>query len=68
MKTSHETLCWHCQKAAGRCSWSKNFTPIEGWTAEPTRVKVNKSSRYVTELDSFDVYECPEFELMERLK
>lgn len=68
MKKTHETLCWRCQKAGGKCSWSSRFKPVEGWEAKPTKVKVNKSSKYANELDSFDVYECPEFELLERLK
>lgn len=45
----HDTLCWGCEKASGRCSWSKKFVPVEGWKAIPTT-------------KSFDVYECPEFE------
>lgn len=57
----HSTLCWECEKACGRCSWSKSFTPVEGWKATPTKVRADQQSRnqYV---DSFDVYECPEFE------
>lgn len=68
MKKEHETLCWTCKKATGGCSWSKSFTPIEGWKAIPTKVKINDRSRRGDETDSFDIYECPEFELMERLK
>ena len=59
----HMTLCWDCEKAFGRCSWSKDFVPVENWNAEPTKVWNGKD--YV---ESFDVYECPEFELRERLK
>ena len=59
----HDTLCWDCKKNAGRCSWSKNFTPIKGWKAIPTKIKSDAK-----ETDSYDVYECPEFELIERLK
>jgi hypothetical protein len=68
MKKEHETLCWRCQKAGGKCSWSKSFIPIEGWKAIPTKLKINDRSRRDGETDSFDIYECPEFELMERLK
>lgn len=34
-----ETLCWTCQNACGGCSWSKSFTPVEGWDAKPTKHK-----------------------------
>ena len=65
-KPKHDTLCWGCEKAGGKCSWSKNFTPVEGWKAVPTKVfqytsgEKGKQYRYYT--DSYDVYECPEFE------
>lgn len=59
--TKDSTLCWDCEKACGRCSWSKSFTPVEGWNAKPTKVRADKYS--VNQLiDSFIVYECPEFE------
>lgn len=62
----HDTLCWQCEKAGGNCSWSKNFTPVEGWKAIPTKIKLlEREKGYI---DSFDVYECPEFELMELIK
>ena len=67
MKREHDTLCWTCQKAAGKCSWSKNFTPVEGWVAIPTKIQDGK--KYKTKepryLHSFDVYRCPEFEQLE---
>ena len=65
-KPRHETLCWGCEKACGRCSWSRKFVPVQGWKAEPTKIyqytmrKNGKNHLYHT--DSFDVYECPEFE------
>lgn len=55
------TLCWDCEKACGRCSWSKSFTPVEGWNAKPTEVRADKYSANQL-IDSFIVYECPEFE------
>ena len=63
----HDTLCWDCDKAGGRCSWSHSFTPVEGWKAVPTKVYIGgeKKDKWI---DSFDVYECPEFELMEALR
>lgn len=64
----HETICWKCAKNSGLCSWSENFTPVEGWEAVPTKIQARRHSKDADEIDSYDVYECPEFELMERLK
>ena len=64
----HSTLCWECTKNAGKCSWSRNFTPVKGWKAIPTKIKVEKRKKWGELIDSFDVYECPEFELIERLR
>lgn len=27
-------ICFDCQNATGKCSWSRNFTPVQGWYAE----------------------------------
>ncbi len=47
-----ETLCWTCQNACGGCSWSRSFTPVEGWEAKPTKNE---------QTDSYRVISCPEF-------
>ena len=44
--------CWHCKKYAGGCSWSRDFTPVEGWTAE----KVLMTSG----TETYEIKECPE--------
>ena len=57
------TLCWNCKRATGFCSWSEDFTPVEGWKAIPTKVKVaNSKGRNKTFTDSYLVIECPLFE------
>ena len=57
------TLCWSCKRATGSCSWSEDFTPVEGWEAIPTKVKVAKSKgRNKTFTDSYLVRKCPLFE------
>lgn len=63
----HKQLCWNCEKACGRCSWSKSFTPVPGWKAIPTKIQADNHSRY-SHVDSFDIYECPEFELLAEIK
>ncbi len=55
-----ETLCWRCQHATGRCSWSQSFTPVEGWEARPTQwlERVEGEERVIT---SAQVLACPQF-------
>ena len=48
-----ETKCITCGNACGGCSWSQDFTPVEGWIAEPT---VNREG-----VESFHVIDCPEY-------
>ena len=56
---STETLCWKCKKSTGcdNCPWVNEFTPVEGWAAEATKIKV-----WYGYEDSFKVLECPLFE------
>lgn len=38
-----DQLCWKCQRATGnkdlQCPWFRDFTPVKGWTAEPTNIR-----------------------------
>lgn len=49
-------LCFRCDNACGGCSWSKDFTPVEGWTAEKTKIWIGR-----TTIDSYRITACPEF-------
>lgn len=60
------TLCLICQKAGGNCSWSKDFTPVEGWNAKPTKIRCREQKTGY--IDSYHVIECPEFELLDIVK
>ena len=53
-----ETICWRCANAYGQCSWSRNFTPVEGWDAERRDVKTIIDG-YV---ESYIVNNCPMYE------
>jgi hypothetical protein len=66
----HETICVNCKKATGGCSWSKKFEPVDGWNAIPTKIKTGYKygGKIPHIVDSFDVYECPEFELLKMQK
>lgn len=72
-EAKRETLCWGCEKAQKKCSWSKNFEPVKGWDAKPTKVYIReetlpsgKVKRYYE--DSFCVRKCPEFEPLKGMK
>lgn len=52
-----DTLCWKCNKTCGKCSWTKNFKPVKGWTAVKT--KFFNGNTYE---QSYLVTKCPEFE------
>lgn len=50
-KEIRDTLCLHCTNACNRgCSWSDDFTPVDGWEAE-----------YNEKLESYYVISCPKF-------
>ena len=52
-KEQTDQLCLDCKNFAGGCSWSKSFTPVEGWNAIP---RDNGTT------DSFCIKACPLFE------
>ena len=55
---NQSTICWNCSKACRGCSWSRNFQPVDGWQATPTKVYQANGKT----LDSFIVHNCPQFE------
>lgn len=56
------TLCWECAKATGGCDWSKNFIPVDGWTATPTIInQVYKKGDGFKAISSYIIHKCPEF-------
>lgn len=48
--------CWTCRNACGGCSWSREFQPVEGWTAEKTVIPSN--GEYA---ESYRIVKCPEY-------
>ena len=62
--------CWDCKKALGGCSWSRDFTPVEGWIATPTYKAGNYSKKRgrLPPMKSYQIEYCPEFEPEERRK
>lgn len=53
------TLCWECGNAYGGCSWSRTFTPVEGWDAQYVQRVYKGRDVYV--MESYEVHSCPEF-------
>lgn len=60
---SHEDYqpCWTCKKACGGCSWSRSFTPVKGWKAEPSFIPSNGEFS-----ETYKIIECPLYEKEER--
>lgn len=50
------SICWDCAKACGGCSWSKDYVPVQGWTATQKNMYYDKR-----EIESYIVHECPMF-------
>lgn len=53
-----DSLCWWCKNCYGGCSWAEDFTPVKGWTAEPTIIRSKDGKRTYP---SFKVSQCPEY-------
>ncbi len=54
------SLCQDCKNSVGLCSWSAHLIPVTGWTAEKTTL-----SGYKKRYNSYQVTDCPKFELDE---
>ena len=52
------TLCVTCKTPSPTCPWKYNFTPVEGWEVEPSKVKLF-NGKYS---DSYIVKSCPLYE------
>lgn len=57
------TLCWDCKNATdiNKCPWACNNTPVDGWWARPTTLKMFRGSTPNIER-SYCVIMCPLFE------
>lgn len=56
-------LCFNCTKACGRCSWSKEHKPIQGWKAVETRIVNIYKNGTKREVKSYEIIYCPEHQL-----
>lgn len=53
-----ETLCWSCQNACGKCTWSKNFKKVKGWEAKKTVIKGDPNGNE-PDIKSYRIISCP---------
>lgn len=63
------TLCWHCKNSTNGaiCPWARDYSPVPGWTAEPSMVKCrggDNNDPYF--YSSMCVTKCPLFDEDER--
>ena len=53
-------LCFNCQKACGKCSWSSRFEPVPGWTAKKRMLKVGHGREGKRFVETYHITACPE--------
>lgn len=51
------SLCQICARKVGTCSWERDFTPVPGWDAIPTKILMQSGVRE----QSYRVMRCPLF-------
>ena len=51
------SLCQICARKVGTCSWERDFTPVPGWDAIPTKILMQSGVRE----QSYRVLRCPLF-------
>lgn len=49
-----DQLCFSCKNACGGCSWSKTFTPVDGWEAKECKIPR-------TNIKTYKIKKCPEY-------
>ena len=53
-------ICFFCRKACGGCSWSRDFTPVPGWTAKKVMQRICRG-RVRTWEQTYKITACPQF-------
>ena len=62
-------ICFDCQNACGRCSWTEinpdtkrpRFEPVPGWTAKPVLLNVGGMRDRARLIETYHVTQCPQF-------
>lgn len=62
LKLPHLSLCWRCGNSTNSgCSWSREFKPVRGWTAEKKIQQVQTKANVKRPVISYHVLDCPQF-------
>ena len=56
----NDSLCWDCQKAIGKCNWSRAGKPVEGWEVNITTIQ-HKVKGKIQDDDIYKIVSCPEY-------
>jgi hypothetical protein len=55
-------ICFDCDRACGGCSWSRNFEPVPGWTAQKVSLNMGNSARRKQRYTiTYSITACPLF-------
>lgn len=60
-KNAKSNICFDCQNAVCGCSWSRDFTPVPGWTAEKTVIRQIYVKGYEQDVETYHITACPQF-------
>lgn len=60
-KNAKPNICFDCQNAVCGCSWSRDFTPVPGWTAEKTVIRQIYVKGYEQDVETYHITACPQF-------
>lgn len=61
--------CANCAKGSMECSYMRDLTPVEGWTAQAVAYRTQLGKKTQPENSgTYEVIECPNFEPMRRVK
>lgn len=61
------TLCWDCTRSGNTCPWLRNFTPVKGWEAEKTKLRMQRGAGKYEYVDTYKINKCPLFRVSERV-
>lgn len=51
--------CQECARNIAECPWLHSDTPVPGWDATPSKIKLGWGKGNVRLVDSFEIHSCP---------
>ena len=66
---SNANICFTCENACGKCSWSAvdeetgklKFEPVPGWTAKLVKLRIGVFKRRSVTIDTYHITDCPQY-------